>query len=83
MIGGTTCSFDIAWLGTLVGQSAVPVAELHISCMGTYRVTLAVLLAYTVTHMCHDITGLAIRAGRLGARTFCFPLAGIAQDRVF
>ena len=34
--------------------------------------------AYTVTHMCHDMTGLAIMAGRLGAKTFCLPLAGIA-----
>ena len=23
--------------------------------------------------MCHDMTGLAIMAGRLGARTFCLP----------
>ena len=28
--------------------------------------------------MCHDMTGLAIMAGRLGAKTFCLPLAGIA-----
>ena len=35
-------------------------------------------LPYTVKHMCHDITGLAIMAGRLGAKTFCLPLAGIA-----
>jgi len=28
--------------------------------------------------MCHDMTGPAIMAGRLGARTFCLPLAGIA-----
>jgi len=33
---------------------------------------------YTVTHMCHDMTSLAIRAFRLGASTFCLPLAGIA-----
>ena len=38
-------TIDIAWLGNLVGQGAVPVAEVHISCMDTYRVTLAVLLA--------------------------------------
>ncbi len=31
-----------------------------------------------VAHMCHDMTGPAIMAGRLGARTFCLPLAGIA-----
>ena len=29
-------------------------------------------------HMCHDMTGLAIMAGRLGAKKFCLPLAGIA-----
>ena len=39
--------------------------------------------------MCHDMTSLAIMAGRLGAKTFCLPLAGIAchgliaQERVF
>ncbi len=37
----TTCLVDIAWLG----QSAMPVAEVHIPCMGTYMVTLAILLA--------------------------------------
>ena len=57
----TTCLLDIAWLGSLAGQSAVPVAEVHnfcmggqsavpvaevhVSCMGTYRVTVAGLLA--------------------------------------
>jgi len=41
----TTCLLDVAWLGNLAGQSAVPVAEVHISCMGTYRVTVAVLHA--------------------------------------
>ncbi len=41
----TTCLLDIAWPGNLAGQGAVPVAEVHVSCMGTYRVTLAVLLA--------------------------------------
>ena len=35
-------------------------------------------LPYTVTHMCHDMTRLAVMAGRLGAKTFCLPLAGIA-----
>ena len=40
----TTCLLDIAWLGNLAGQGAVPVAGVHISCMGTYMVTLAVLL---------------------------------------
>ncbi len=33
-------------------------------------------LPYPVTHMCHDITGLTIMAGRLGA--FCHPLEEIA-----
>ncbi len=37
-----------------------------------------VLLPYTVTHVSYDMTGLAIRAGLLGASTFCLPLAGIA-----
>ena len=41
----TTCLVDIAWFGYLAGQNAVPVAEVHIPCMGTYMVTLAVLLA--------------------------------------
>ncbi len=36
----------MAWLGNLAGQSAVPVAEVHISCMGTYRVTLAVFFFF-------------------------------------
>ena len=40
--------------------------------MGTCKVTLAFFLPYTVTHMCHDMTGLAIMAGRLGAKTFCW-----------
>ena len=35
----TTCLLDIAWLGNLAGQGAVPVAGVHISC--TYMVTLA------------------------------------------
>jgi hypothetical protein len=35
-------------------------------------------LPCTVTHMCHDMTDFAIMAGRLGAKTFCLPLAGIA-----
>ncbi len=32
-------------------------------------------LPSTVTYMCHDMTGLAIMAGRLGGRTFCLFLA--------
>ena len=48
----TTCLLDIAWLGNLAGQGAVPVAEVHISCMGTHRVTRGVLLAlHGVTHV--------------------------------
>ena len=35
-------------------------------------------LPYTVPHMCHDVTSPAIMAGRLGAKMFCLPLAGIA-----
>jgi len=42
---GTTCLVEIAWLGNLAGQGAVPIAGVHISCMGTYMVTLAVFLA--------------------------------------
>ena len=41
----TTCLLDIALLGNLAGQSAVPVAVVQVSCIGTYRVTLTVLLA--------------------------------------
>ncbi len=39
--------------------------------------------------MCHDMTSLAIMAGRLGAKTFCLAFAGIAchgliaEERVF
>ena len=41
----TTCLVDLGWLGNLAGQGGVPVAEDHVSCMGTYLVTLAVLRA--------------------------------------
>ena len=50
---------------TLLGpaiQPAKALCQLHVSCMGTCRVTLAFFLPYTVTHMCHDMTGLAIMA---------------------
>ncbi len=48
----TTCLVDIAWLGNLAGQGAVPVAEVHVSCMGIYMVKLAVLLAlHSDTHV--------------------------------
>jgi len=70
---------DIAWLGNLAGQGAVPVAESHTSCMALKGSHLPFFLPCTVTHMCHDMTDLAIRAGRLGAKTFCLPLAGIAR----
>ena len=71
----TTCLLDIAWPGKLAGQGAVPVAcFLHVHLQGQ----LALFLPYTATHMCHDMTGLAIMAGRLGAKTSCLPLAGIA-----
>jgi len=72
----TTCLLDIAWLGNLAGQGAVLDAGVHASCIGAYMVALA--LPCTVTHMCHDMTSLAIMAGRLGAKTFCLPLAEIA-----
>ena len=36
---------------------------------------LPLFLPCTVTHMCHDMTGLAIMAGRLGDKTFCLPHA--------
>ena len=85
----TTCFLDTAWLGNLAGQGAVPVAGVHASCMGACMVTLAVVLVlHGDTHVsCHD--RLAIMAGRLGAKTFCLPLAGIAchgliaEERVF
>ncbi len=35
-------------------------------------VHLPLFLPCTVTHMCHDMTGLAIMADRLGAKTFCY-----------
>ena len=71
----TTCLLDKAWPGNLASQGAVPVAcFLHVHLQGQ----LAFFLPYTVTHMCHDMTGLAIMAGRLGAKTFSLPLAGIA-----
>ena len=41
----TMCLLDIAEPGNLAGQGAVPVAEVQVSCMGTCRVTLAVLHA--------------------------------------
>ncbi len=46
--------------------------------MGACMVTLAVVLVlHGDTHVsCHD--RLAIMAGRLGAKTFCLRLAGIA-----
>ena len=37
---GTTCLLDIAWLGNLAGQGAVPIAEGHFPCMGIYMITL-------------------------------------------
>ena len=39
---------------------------------------LPLFLPCTVTHMCQEMTSLAIMAGRLGAKTFWLPLAGIA-----
>ncbi len=39
------CLLDIAWPGNLAGQGAVPVAEVQVSCIGAYMVTLAVVLA--------------------------------------
>ena len=41
----TTCLLDIAWLGNVAGQGAVPDAGVHASCMGAYVVTIAVVLA--------------------------------------
>jgi len=74
----TTCLLGVPWPGNLARQGAVPVAEVHVSCMALAGSQLPSFLPYTVTHMRHDMTGLAIRAGRLGAQTFCLPLAGIA-----
>ena len=39
------CLLDIAWLGNFASQGAVSIAGVHISCMATYIVTLAVVLA--------------------------------------
>ena len=47
------------------------------SCDALLETIFEKFLPYTVTHMCHDMTSLAIRAFRLGASTFCLPLAGI------
>ncbi len=70
-----TCLLDIAWLGNLAGQGAVLDAGVHAALTWSH---LPLFLPCTVTHMCHDKTSLAIMAGRLGAITFCLPLAGIA-----
>jgi len=43
---------DIAWLGNSAGQSAMRVAGVHIPCMGTCTVTLAILLALLGWHIC-------------------------------
>ncbi len=43
---------DIAWLGNLAGQSAMRVAGVHVPCMGTCMVTLAILLALLRWHIC-------------------------------
>ena len=77
------CLLDIAWLGKLAGQGAVLDAGVHASCIGAYMAAPAVVLAlhgdtHMYTCMCHDMTSLAIMAGRLGAKTFCLPLAGSA-----
>ena len=78
-----------AWLGNVAGQGAVLDAGVHASRIGVTWSHLPLFLPCTVTHMCHDMTSLAILTGRLGAKTFCLPLAGIAchglmaQERVF
>ena len=43
---------DIAWLGNFAGQGAMRVAGVHIPCMGTCMVTLAILLALLRWHIC-------------------------------
>ena len=51
----------------------------YASCRGAYSLHGHLYSCFSrVAHMCHDMTGPAIMAGRLGARTFCLPLAGIA-----
>ncbi len=45
-------SADVAWLGNLAGQSAMPVAGVRIPCMGTCMVTHAILLALLGWHIC-------------------------------
>jgi len=41
----TTCLLDIARLGNLAGEGAVPDAGVHASCIGAYMATLAFVLA--------------------------------------
>ena len=43
---------DIAWLGNLAGQSAMRVVGVHVPCMGTCMVTLAILLALLGWRIC-------------------------------
>ena len=69
---------DIAWLGNLAGQSAMRVVGVHALHGHLYGHTCHSSCFTRVAHMCHDMTGPAIMAGRLDARTFCLPLAGIA-----
>ena len=68
----TTCLLDIAWLGNLSGQGTVPAAGCMLPAWALTRSHLP------VTKICHDMTGLAIMAGRLGAKMFCLASAGIA-----
>ena len=90
----TTCSLDIARLGNLAGQSAGQLQRCIFPAWELTGSHLPFFLPYGVTHMCpvnptvvikkrkkkgHHMTGLAIMAGRLGAKTFCLPLAGLAS----
>ena len=79
-----TCLLDIAWLGNLAGQGAVLDAGVHAARIGVTRSHLPLFLPCTVTHV---MISLVIMAGRLGAKTFFLPLAGIAcliaWERVF
>ncbi len=53
---------------TLLGSAIYPAKAFCQGCRGAYF-----LHGTSWSHLCHDLTGLAIRAGRRGARTFCLP----------
>ena len=52
---------------TLLGSAIYPAKAFCQGCRGVF------LHGTSWSHLCHDLTGLTIRAGRRGARTFCLP----------